>query len=38
MSNGSRFDAITDGVPQVAPPSNERLKAIVFAAKSFHAT
>src|SRR5712691_2344043 len=38
MSKGMRFAAITTGgVPQVAPPSNDELKAIVLAAMSFHA-
>src|SRR5712691_11080958 len=38
MSNGMRLDAITPCCPHVAPPSNERLKAMVLAEKSFQAT
>src|SRR5712664_779890 len=37
MSKAMRFAAITTGVPQVAPPSNDELKVIVLAAMSFHA-
>ena len=38
MSNGMLFRAITTGVPQVTPPSKERLKVMLFAAMSFQAT
>src|SRR4051794_39916846 len=37
ISNGSRLFAITLSDPHVAPPSNERLKAIVLSAKLFQA-